>query len=368
MSSRIGWALMTAIGLACSAASADPKASATDEQSSGDAVVETPALPYLTLMLVRDPAVHKELRLDQRQVQRIEATIAKVDQRFWILRDVPVATCGQELDRLLQQLRGGLREILTVDQRARLEQIVLQARGLKALASADLADRLKLSTGQIASIRKLVATPSDMPADDSRTTHDKVKASQASGVSSQSRQIHSLLSAEQSSQLASLVGQPFDLTQVRRIGCQAPELKGAEAWLNSEPLTLESQRGKVVAVHFWAFGCINCIRNLPHYQGWYESFPTSQLTIIGIHTPETEREKQIDNLRKDVLDRGIKYPVIFDAAAENWKAWGNHTWPSVYLIDKQGRVRYWWYGELNWQGADGEQFMRKKLQELLAEK
>lgn len=63
-----------------------------------------------------------------------------------------------------------------------------------------------------------------------------------------------------------------------------------------------------------------------------------------------------------------QYPVAVDAAAENWKAWGNHLWPSVYLVDKEGRVRYWWYGELNWQGARGEEIMRKRIEELLAEK
>lgn len=42
-------------------------------------------------------------------------------------------------------------------------------------------------------------------------------------------------------------------------------------------------------------------------------------------------------------------------------------WPSVYLIDKRGRVRNWWYGELNWKGATGEEFLRKRIEELLAE-
>ena len=65
--------------------------------------------------------------------------------------------------------------------------------------------------------------------------------------------------------------------------------------------------------------------------------------------------------------RKIAYPVAFDAAAENWGAWGNNMWPSVYLVDKRGRVRFWWYGELNWQGGHGEEYMRQKIAELLAE-
>ena len=117
-----------------------------------------------------------------------------------------------------------------------------------------------------------------------------------------------------------------------------------------------------------AFGCINCVRNLPHYQSWYDKFSKTDLTILGIHTPETESERSLDNLKANVKERGIQYPVVFDAPSETWKAWGNNMWPSVYLIDKRGQVRYWWYGELNWEGAKGEEFMRQKIAELIAEK
>jgi hypothetical protein len=59
--------------------------------------------------------------------------------------------------------------------------------------------------------------------------------------------------------------------------------------------------------------------------------------------------------------------VIIDNAKENWNAWGNSMWPSVYLIDKRGNVRYWWYGELNWQGAKGQELMGSRIEQLLAE-
>jgi hypothetical protein len=57
-----------------------------------------------------------------------------------------------------------------------------------------------------------------------------------------------------------------------------------------------------------------------------------------------------------------------DNRLQTWNAWSNTIWPSVYLIDKKGNVRYWWYGELKWDGTDGEKFMREKIVELLAEK
>lgn len=62
------------------------------------------------------------------------------------------------------------------------------------------------------------------------------------------------------------------------------------------------------------------------------------------------------------------FPIAVDGQRKNWQAWGNNMWPSVYLIDKQGFVRHWWYGELNWEVGDGEKYMRERIEELLAEK
>ena len=60
--------------------------------------------------------------------------------------------------------------------------------------------------------------------------------------------------------------------------------------------------------------------------------------------------------------------MLLDNEKRNWNAWGNSMWPTVYLIDKQGYVRYWWFGELKWQGNDGEKLLRQRIEELLKEK
>jgi len=156
--------------------------------------------------------------------------------------------------------------------------------------------------------------------------------------------------------------------QVRLKG-QAPELeeRPGEEWINSEPLKLSDLRGKVVVLHFWTHGCINCVHNQPHYKAWHEKFAKKGVTLIGVHTPETEGERQIENVRKSVEEKGLKYPIVIDNDGAIWKAWDNRWWPCTYLIDKKGTVRYRWDGELNWKGAKGEAAMRKKIQELLAE-
>ncbi len=148
---------------------------------------------------------------------------------------------------------------------------------------------------------------------------------------------------------------------------QAPDLRGVEEWINSAALTLAGLRGKVVVLHFFTFGCINCIHNQPAYKDWYERFSRQGAVVLGIHTPEGTGDRKLENIRKAIQDQAIAYPVAVDNNKENWNAWRNRTWPSVYLIDKEGYVRYWWYGELNWQGAHGEKICREKIAELLAE-
>lgn len=89
--------------------------------------------------------------------------------------------------------------------------------------------------------------------------------------------------------------------------------------------------------------------------------------IIGVHTPETSAERQPGRVREKVKDAEFDFPVVVDNDKKIWDSWGNSMWPSVYLIDKRGRLRFWWYGELNWNGASGQRIMAEKIEQLLAE-
>jgi predicted transcriptional regulator len=92
------------------------------------------------------------------------------------------------------------------------------------------------------------------------------------------------------------------------------------------------------------------------------------VTIIGIHTPEFDHEKKLEAIKKKVKDNKMEYPIAVDTQGKTWAAWGNQYWPSVYLVDKKGKVRYCWVGELNSGGAKGQAIMRAKIEELLKEK
>lgn len=73
-------------------------------------------------------------------------------------------------------------------------------------------------------------------------------------------------------------------------------------------------------------------------------------------------------MSKRVKEVGITYPILLDQAGENWNRWRQRYWPTAYLIDKRGHVRYAWEGELEWKGADGERKMARRVEMLLREK
>jgi uncharacterized protein (DUF2147 family)/peroxiredoxin len=125
----------------------------------------------------------------------------------------------------------------------------------------------------------------------------------------------------------------------------APEFVGIERWLNSESLTLGELRGKVVLIDFWTLACGNCIAALPHVAKWDERYRDQGLVVIGVHTPETPEEAKPDAIANAVQRFGIRYPVAEDGAYATWKAYGNHYWPAVYLIDARGRIAQSWTGE-----------------------
>ncbi|RJR28218.1 cytochrome c biogenesis protein DipZ [Candidatus Microgenomates bacterium] len=141
----------------------------------------------------------------------------------------------------------------------------------------------------------------------------------------------------------------------------APDFQAGGEWLNSEPLSVESLRGKVVIVDFWTYTCINCIRTLPYLNDWYEKYHDNGLEIVGVHTPEFEFEKNIDNLKKAVADFELKYPIVQDNDYKTWRAYGNQYWPAKYIIDSKGTVRFTHFGE----GAYDE--TEKIIQDLLRE-
>jgi thiol-disulfide isomerase/thioredoxin len=140
----------------------------------------------------------------------------------------------------------------------------------------------------------------------------------------------------------------------------APEISNG-LWINSEPLTLTSLHGRVVLIDFWTFACYNCRNTLPSLKKWDAQYRDKGLTIIGVHTPELDFERDIDQLRREVAALGIKYPVVTDQDFSTWKAYSVEAWPTVFVLDKQGRVRWRHVGEGYYD--ETEQVIKKLLAE-----
>lgn len=139
----------------------------------------------------------------------------------------------------------------------------------------------------------------------------------------------------------SSVGLSIDKSQFKK----APEFTGITSYINTNATKLSDLKGKVVLVDFWTYSCINCIRTLPYLVDWNQKYSDKGLVIVGVHSPEFEFEKNIDNVKQAVTRFGIKYPVLLDNDHGTWNAFQNSYWPRKYLVDSDGYIRYDHIGE-----------------------
>jgi thiol-disulfide isomerase/thioredoxin len=147
---------------------------------------------------------------------------------------------------------------------------------------------------------------------------------------------------------------------------RAPDFTDTQEWFNTEggkPLSIDelTDHGHVVLVDFWTYTCINCIRTLPHLEGWDAKYRDAGLTIVGVHTPEFPFEHDAGNVQKAIRAEGIHYPVVQDNDYGTWDAYANQYWPAEYLIDARGHVRYVHFGEGDY--AKDERAIRTLLAE-----
>ena len=141
----------------------------------------------------------------------------------------------------------------------------------------------------------------------------------------------------------------------------APEVRGIDSWINSNPQTIAELKGKVILVDFWTYSCINCIHTQPYLNKWYAKYKKEGFEILGIHAPEFAFEKVRKNVQNAVKEAKIHYPVALDNNFATWNAYSNQFWPAKYLIDKNGKVRLTHFGEGNY--AETEMAIQTLLRE-----
>ena len=139
-------------------------------------------------------------------------------------------------------------------------------------------------------------------------------------------------------------GSANDASEIRRPGPWLAELR----WVNAKPLAPADLKGKVVLVEFWTFDCINCRRTVPAMRRLAASYGGARdVVIIGLHTPELEHERDLGNVRRAIQRLGLTFPVAQDNDYSAWRAFDNHYWPALYLIDRGGVIRATHIGELH---------------------
>jgi peroxiredoxin len=322
--------------------------------------------------LIHEPAVEKELKLSPAKTREFRRLLDGFDARVFPLRNRPQEEASKGVAETLADLAKRLQSLLSEAQFRRLMEIETRQQGTTALLRPGLTKLMNYTPQQKEQLEQIISeTLAATKELDQRLAHGEpqqpLERQFAVLKQAEFQKVTDVLTPIQKITWQKARGRDFDLAKLGQATFHAPEVVDSGEWLNSEPLTLESLAGHVVVLHFYAFGCINCIRNYPTYVDWQERFRGKGVVIIGIHTPETAAEQDADGVRKKAEDAGFTFPVLIDPTKANWTAWGNSMWPSIYLIDKRGCLRHFWPGELQWQGATGDVWMRERIDELLAE-
>jgi hypothetical protein len=257
--------LFAAVPFLCVSADAGPPSKNGKMPNRSKAAREKPAEPQEsinpTVYLMRDPLVQSELHLSGEQKEAVAELAIRVNEPLWRMRDLaPEAGIGSDDVKIFNKLlEPMLEKVLSSAQRERMDQIVLQSQGWAALGRVRIADQLKLASDQREAVARILIDAQE------GLKNIRLQASAGKNVPELNRKIArigsdlqndlaALLTPAQRSQWDDLRGKPFELAKLKPMSALAPELREISAWHNSQPLTLEQLRGRVVALHFWTFG------------------------------------------------------------------------------------------------------------------
>ena len=324
------------------------------------------------LRLVHAPEVQLELNLSPEQINGLEAFFEQVDGTWFRSRVLAADKQMKIMAELETKLHSWLSQHASTEQRERLQQLEYRSLGIRLLLRSDAAKQIGLDVAQRAEFNKLAQATQDalsaaQVASQKGEIPEKLQTAAVEASQAEHAALKTQLRPEQQQKITKLLGAAFDTSKLERIYPMAPELMPVEHWLNSQPLQLKGLRGKVILIHFYAFQCHNCHANFKHYNQWQEEFGGDQVVVIGIQTPETNTERDPQAVTAAAKERGFQFPVVIDLESANWKAWSNTMWPTIYVIDKQGYIRYLWQGELNWEGATHDKTVHDLLVKLVHE-
>ena len=153
------------------------------------------------------------------------------------------------------------------------------------------------------------------------------------------------------------------MTPQEQAPVRAPEFPQNVNWIQGGPKTMAELKGRVVLIDFWDYTCVNCINTLPYVKEWHKRYADAGLVIIGVHAPEFSFAHNGDHVRASVAEHGLEYPIVQDNDYAIWQAYANRYWPAHYLINHEGYLTYYHFGEGAY--AETEEAIQKALETLM---
>lgn len=145
----------------------------------------------------------------------------------------------------------------------------------------------------------------------------------------------------------------------------APAFQDIQDWVNTDSLTLDELQDRNVLLLFWRYASVTCQDVLDPVKQLWERYGGDAFTVIGVHSPAFDFEREPANVR-DAVDRmDVPFPVALDNENTTWKLYGGRYWPRHVLIDYEGRIRHETVGDggrvrleerlrrlIRWNGSD----------------
>ena len=327
-------------------------------------------IPRTLFPLIHSAEAQRELGIQGRDLDPLETVLRNIDVEWLRVRNKTEAEIHPILDRGTEAVLNHLRERHGEAAVARLHQLELQAQSVRALLRAELIDALELTTVQVRDLGRLFDATDDLrrrarllvrpPTPPNLAPYQKALASERITA-------ERMLTADQIQRWNSLLGPKQNMATFERVHPLAPAALESGAWLNGTNASLAALRGRVIIVHFYAFQDAASRSAGQACNRWHRTFANNGLSVIGIQSPKTDYERDYARTALTALRDRFQFPVLFDADKANWDAWGNDTWPTLFVVDRRGYIRGWWSGSLQNSNAGGETQIEQMLRRLLAE-
>lgn len=327
-------------------------------------------IPRTLLPLIHSAEAQRELGIQGPDLDPLETVLRNIDEEWLRVRSKTEVEIHPVLDRGSEAILNHLRERHGEATVARLHQLELQAQGVRALLRAELIDALELTTVQVRDLGRLFDATDDLR----RRARLLVRPPTPPNLAPYQRALASermtaerMLTADQIQRWNSLLGPKQNTAAYERVHPLAPATLESGAWLNGTNASLAALRGRVLVVLFYSFQDANSLSANQSCNRWHRSFANNGLSIIGVQSPRVDAERDYAAFGVSLLRDRIQFPVLLDADKSNWDAWGNDTWPTLFVVDRRGYIRGWWSGKLQNSNAGGEARIEQMIRRLLAE-